>query len=235
MTLSTRFCALALVLLADSALAHGDQELTYLGSECRLRGDFERETTNVGCAGTPQGTPWEDLLGVSVFGFVANRNQCSSAADTVPVDDVPDLRHRNVGDMIVTCPIPRGAIRKTSGILVSLKVETVIEWDQNDNEQQRINKNLRCELLNINQTGSGASFRDTTGNRVVTSQLLSFRETSVATIGLGLSTSNASDDFDARGSGGYVINCVLPGMRRDSASGNQVPSRLIQYTVREVD
>lgn len=222
-----------LLLLTDPAFAHGDQEITYLGTECRLRGDFERGVTQDGCAGTPVGTPWRDLLGVSVFGSVSNINRCSGIPGNVAIDNLPDMQGHNPGDMILTCPIPRGAIRKTSGIQVSLKIETILEWDQNDNERQRINKNARCELLNINQTGTGSSARDTTGNRIVTSALLEFRQSRVATIGLGLASSNASDDFDARGSGGYAITCVLPGMRPEIGGGPLIPSRIIQYTVRE--
>lgn len=221
------FGVLGLLLISDVVFSHGGQEMMYLGSECRLRGDFERNNVNVACEGMQPNTPWEDLLGVSVFGYVANRHTCGTPRDTVPVERVPDFQRRNAGDMVLTCPIPRGAIRKDTGIQVSLKVETTLAWDQNDNQNQRINKNLRCELLNINQRGTGVFRRDHTGSRVVTSSFLERGQSRVATIGLSLGSSNASQDFDARGAGGYVVNCILPGRR----GGNS--SRIIQYTVRE--
>ena len=219
--ISLLFCTM------DKVYAHGDQEMMYLGSECRLRGDFEREAIKASCPGTAPNTPWRNLLGVSVFGFVANLHTCGVPKHDVPTERVPDFIRRNAGDMVLTCPIPRGAIRKGTGLRVSIKAETTLKWDQNDNQNEKINKNFRCELLNINQQGDGATQRDTTGSSVVTSQLLKLNQSKIATIGLSLSQSNASSDFDARGAGGYVINCILPGQR------NGIPSRLIQYTVQE--
>ena len=68
----------------------------------------------------------------------------------------------------------------------------------------------------------------------MTSSFLQLRESRVATLGLSLPQANASDDFDGRGSGGYAITCILPGMRTDS-SGQDHFSRIISYTVRERD
>ena len=219
-----------LLLGASAAMAHGDQEKTYLGSECRLRGDFERGTTNVGCSGTPQGTPWRDLQGVSVFGSFSNLNRCNQPASTIPTSPAPDMRHSNIGDMIVTCPIPRGAIRKGSGITAHVKVETTARHSTQFTQNEQINVNLRCELLNINSEGNGSDARDNTGNIVAsTGGVFQNNQSIVHTLQLSLSESNASSDARARDSGGYVINCVLPGMR------NGKPSRIIQYTVREAD
>lgn len=220
---------LGLILSATLAVAHGDQEITYLGTECRLPGDFERSPVKTLCDGMKAGTEWEDLQGISRFGHFANLHACGTPKDSVPTSRVPDMLHRNAGDMVVTCPVPRGAIRKGTGINVSLKVETTLLWDDSDTPEQQINKNLRCELLNIHRQGGRAAHRDDTGPHVVNSDLLQHGQSSVATIGLNLSVSNASQDFDALGAGGYVINCILPGQR------GRVASQILHYTVREND
>ncbi|MEM9344708.1 MAG: hypothetical protein AAGA87_16840 [Pseudomonadota bacterium] len=238
MTYFTRATALILLLGTGAALAHGDQEITYLGSECRLRGDFERGTTNAGCSGTPRGTPWRNLQGISMFGAFANLNRCNRAPGSppsVPFSPAPDMSHRNIGDMFVTCPIPRGAIRKGSGIQAFIKVETVAEHINTLQEPQQINRNLRCELININANGTGAQRRDTTTNEVAsTSGQFEAGKSVIHTLQLSLPASNASSDGRALDSGGYVINCILPGMQQDSDDRDRF-SRIIHYTVREAD
>lgn len=218
---------MCVLFFSNPASAHENQQITYLGSQCKLPGDFERSRVKVICSNMQPGTEWEDLVGLSRFGHIANLHACGSPPAEVSTGTVPNLRRRNPGDMVVTCPLPLNAIRKGSGINVSLKVETTLLWRNGDTPAQKINKNLRCELANIHRQGSRFAHRVTTGPHVVNSDLLIRGQSRVATIGLNLSQSNASQDFDARGAGAYVINCILPGQR------GRVASRIIQYSVRE--
>ena len=229
--LFSKVSRLLIVLMVSATPLHAQDrhEVMYLGSECRLPGDLVRKTVKSLCDGMMPGTQWEDLQSVSRFGHLANLHACGMPKKTVPTSKAPDLLHRNAGDMVVTCPIPRGAFRDGTGINVSVKFETTLVWDRGDTLAQKINKNLRCELLNIHRDGGRAAHRAHTGPQVVNSDLLSRQESRVATIGLNLSVSNASQDFDARGAGGYVVNCILPGQR------GRVASRVIQYTVQESD
>lgn len=218
---------LCVLYFTHPASAHDTQQITYPGSTCRLPGDLERAKVKVICSDMQPGTEWEDLVGLSRFGHLANLHACGTPPGQVATGAVPNLRRRNPGDMVVTCPIPRQAIGQGSGIDVSLKVETTLLWKEGDSDAAKINKNLRCELVNIHRQGGRFAHRVTTGPHVVNSDLLRQGHSQVATIGMNLLQSNASQDFDALGAGVYVMNCILPGQRGRKAS------RILQYSVRE--
>ena len=216
----------------DAATAHGDQEIIYPGSQCRLRGDFERGQSSATCEGMTPNTAWRNLLAVSAFGPIGNIHRCGGVGGAVATSPAPTFNAFQPGELMVTCPVPRGVIRKGAGLDVFVKVATTPHWHGSDDERERINRNFRCELSNVNASGRGATARDTTGNLVVTTSEANVFGNGIhgiRTFGLSLRNTNAADSLSDRDVGAYVLNCVLPGMRGGQAT------RLIHYSVRERD
>lgn len=227
-------CFVSITFFGERAKAHGDQEVLYLGTECRLRGDFERGRIQACTSPTNRQWWWRNLLGISGFGTISNLYPCGNPLPEVPTNLVPDFQiSPDKSELSLTCPIVRGAIRKNSGIEVHVKYQTRLNWDANDNQNERINKNFRCELLNIRADGFQSSHHTNTGSDIVSNQTagnsagnnITQRRTTL----LNLDSSNAASSRSASNSGGYVLNCVLPGIR------DGVVTRLIHYTVKEKD
>lgn len=144
-------------------------------------------------------------LGVSQFGFISNINETRF--------------------MPVVCPVPRGAITKTSGINVSVKFSSGVRSQQ----QADLETEFRCELRNINSNGNGS----TVIARTTSSQLGQVRPNDPTTFSLQLDSSNRVQNLGARDGGGYMLFCSLPPVR--FIGNEEVTTRLIHYAVSERD
>lgn len=111
----SKFLTLLASVVANSALAHGDQVLSYPGTVCRLLND----------AAVPlaQEAGLASELVYTRFGAIESRH---------PNRAIP-----------IICPIVRGATNKSTGISVRVKFRTIVTSEQSQNSDEQLRCTLR--------------------------------------------------------------------------------------------
>ena len=188
-----------------AVFAHGDQELIYPGSDCRLDDDA---VINQAEPHTSQARRLRNrrksMLFATRFGTLRNISPENSDIVAIPV----------------VCPIVRGAIRKDTGLFVTVKFRTAV----GNIQQNGTTEEFRCTIRNINSDGRSANEVRTTR-----SQLSSVTDNAPHNISMVLDRSNKVNGVGSRDGGGYSLTCWLPKQRRG------VFSEIIHYAVREKD